>query len=134
MSNKFVVSTYRFHTKDKNKLLVIGHFLDDEIGNNELKIKLDKEEISFVAEEKKRVLGGKVANTGSPVTKDYFLWVSLPENWKTYSKLHIVNVCDGKTVGDIAYAVSRIKKDEKIIQKHIDQGSLDRGGFLISGW
>ena len=36
MKNKFIATTYRFHTKDKNKFLVIGWFRENTIGNNEL--------------------------------------------------------------------------------------------------
>ena len=62
MANKFIVSTYRFHTKEQNKLLVVGHFLEDMIGDNEIKVQLDKTEIPFDMEEKKRVLGGGVVD------------------------------------------------------------------------
>ena len=45
MKNKFIATTYRFHTKDKNKFLVIGWFRENTIGNNELRVCLDKKKI-----------------------------------------------------------------------------------------
>lgn len=134
MSNKFVVSTYRFHTKENNKLLVVGHFTEDEIGTNELSVQLDSKKVSFEIEEKKRILGGGVTKMGTPVTKDYFLWISLPEEWRTCRKLRIINALGDDKQENYDILVSKLHKNERILPKHIDQGSLDRGGFMITGW
>ena len=69
MKNKFIATTYRFHTKDKNKFLVIGWFRENTIGNNELRVCLDKKKIHFTMEEKDFVGGAVKALDGLKVTK-----------------------------------------------------------------
>ncbi len=64
MKNKFIVMTYRFHTKNENKFLVVGWFRENTIGNNELRVCLDKKNIHFSIEEKDFVGGAVKALDG----------------------------------------------------------------------
>ena len=50
MENQFNVTICRFHTKAKNKLLIIGWFNQNEIGGNQLLVCLDKKKLPFSME------------------------------------------------------------------------------------
>ena len=96
MKNKFIATTYRFHTKDKNKFLVIGWFRENTIGNNELRVCLDKKKIHFTMEEKDFVGGAVKALDGLKVTKQYFLWIDLPKGWEACRNLQVMNFYEGE--------------------------------------
>ena len=42
MKNRFVVTTCRFHTKEKNKLLIMGWFWENQVNDNRISIVLGK--------------------------------------------------------------------------------------------
>ena len=61
---------------------MIGWFRENTIGNNELRVCLDKKKIHFTMEEKDFVGGAVKALDGLKVTKQYFLWIDLPKDGK----------------------------------------------------
>ena len=50
MENKFFVTTCRFHTKVKNKLLIVGWFYQNGVRNNQLLVCLDRKKLPFTME------------------------------------------------------------------------------------
>ena len=81
MNNNFIVSSCRFHTKEKNKLLIVGYFDENLIGKNRIFVKLDQQDVTFEIEEKERMLANVTSATGKLISKDYFIWVTLPLNF-----------------------------------------------------
>ncbi len=134
MDNCFIVTGCRFHTKEKNKLLVIGHFEKNVIGENKLLVQLDQQEVPFVLEEKERLLANVTSSKKMIITKDYFLWIDLPENWRDAKKLRFINVCEEEKEIGLTISVSKLVQDEKKFAKHIDKGNVTDGGFVITGW
>ena len=131
MDNRFRVSTYRFHTLDSNKLLVIGFFETGDVGESRLIIKLDKQELSYTFEEIKRLEGGSFFRMRDDITKDYFVWIELPEHWKKARQLqiYVVNQSENKRV--FRLSVLKLKRVEKRFPKFIDTSSVREDGFTI---
>lgn len=134
MKNKFIVMTYRFHTKDKNKFLVIGWFRENTIGNNELRVCLDKKKIHFTMEEKDFVGGAVKALDGLKVTKQYFLWIDLPKGWEACRNLQIMNFYEGEGGPALEISTKRLQHLQGKMAKYIDGGNLLSTGFRVSGW
>jgi len=134
MDNRFRVSTYRFHTLESSKLLVTGFFETGDVGESRLIIKLDKQELSYTFEEIKRLEGGSVFRMRDDITKDYYVWIELPEHWKKARQLqiYVVNQSENKRVFRIS--VSKLKRVEKRFPKFIDTISVREDGFTIAGW
>lgn len=134
MENQFNVTICRFHTKAKNKLLIIGWFNQNEIGGNQLLVCLDKKKLPFSMEEIK--IGGTSLRTrkGVTVNRQYYLWVDLPRSWRDCKCLEVKNFYNG--VGNTAYSipVSTLKKYEFYVQKYIDSVEAEKDSFQISGW
>ena len=134
MTNKFKVSTLRFHTKEKNKLLVIGYFNENIIGENKLLVKLGHKELKCEIEAKERMLANTTSTTGKLITKDYYIWISLPEDWEKANKFQLWN-CD---VGDeqlvLDVSISKLIRLSRKVSKHVDKGNVIDGGFKINGW
>lgn len=134
MENKFFVTTCRFHTKVKNKLLIIGWFYQNGVRNNELLVCLDRKRIPFTME--KVDMGRSTIKTkdGILITKQYFLWIDLPRSWRECKRLEVKNFYHG--VGNTAFSVpvSNLKSIEGIMQRFIDSSVVDEDGFEISGW
>lgn len=134
MENKFFVTTCRFHTKLKNKLLIIGWFYYNGIKNNELLVCLDRKKLPFTME--KVDMGRSTLKTreGILITKQYFLWIDLPKSWRKCKRLEVKNFYHG--VGNTAFSVpvSNLKNIEGIMQRFIDSSAAGEEGFEISGW
>ena len=134
MKNKFIVMTYRFHTKDKNKFLVIGWFQENTIGSNELRVCLDKKKIHFTMEEKDFVGGAVKALDGLKVTKQYFLWIDLPKGWEACRNLQVMNFYEGEGGPALEISTKRLQHLQGKMAKYIDGGNLLSTGFRVSGW
>lgn len=134
MKNKFIVMTYRFHTKNENKFLVVGWFRENTIGNNELRVCLDKKNIHFSIEEKDFVGGAVKALDGLKVTKQYFLWIDLPKSWESCKKLQVMNFYEGEGRPTLEISTKRLKHLQGKMPKYIDGGNLLSTGFRVSGW
>lgn len=134
MKNKFIVMTYRFHTKDKNKFLVIGWFRENTIGSNELRVCLDKKKIHFTMEEEDFVGGAVKALDGLKVTKQYFLWIDLPKGWEACRNLQIMNFYEGEGGPALEISTKRLQHLQGKMAKYIDGGNLLSTGFRVSGW
>ena len=134
MENIFLVSVCRFHTKNSKKVVVIGNFSHNLIGDQKLIVTLDGEKLPCTIEEKELVSSQIQSDGGFPISKQYFLWISLPDSWKEkkHFKLIQVNGAEEKTVLDIP--VKRLEKYEKKLPKYVDKGTVEEEGFRISGW
>ncbi|MCI9439846.1 MAG: glycosyltransferase [Ruminococcus sp.] len=134
MENKFFVTTCRFHTKVKNKLLIVGWFYQNGVRNNQLLVCLDRKKLPFTME--KVDMGRSTLKTkdGILITKQYFLWIDLPKSWRECKKLEVKNFYHG--VGNTAFSVpvSNLKNIEGIMQRFIDSSVVEEDGFEISGW
>ena len=134
MENKFFVTTCRFHTIVRNKLLIIGWFYQNGIRENQLLVCLDRKKLPFTIE--KVDMGRSTLKTkdGILITKQYFLWIDLPKSWKECKRLEVKNFYHG--VGNTAFSVpvSNLKNIEGIMQRFIDSSAADEDGFEISGW
>ena len=82
MENKFLVSVCRFHTNDNQKVVVIGTFQKNLIGEQKLTAVMDKKKLPCRMEEREYFASTIRNADGMPITKQYFLWIDLPDNWK----------------------------------------------------
>lgn len=134
MNNNFIVSLCRFHTKEENKLLVVGYFDENVMGENKLSVSLDEAELSYEIEEKERMSSDSVSGTGTTITKDYFVWIDLPTEWRDGKKLRVFNVCEDNEQLALYVPVSQLLKTEKKFAKYVEQGIITNDGFVVSGW
>lgn len=134
MKNKFYVTACRFHTKEENKLLVTGWFHQNEIGENQLLVCMDKKKLRFSMEEAEVGRSAMKMKDGILITKEYLLWVDLPARWRECGRLEVKNFYQG--IGNTAFSatVAKLKRIEKKMPGHIDEGIAARDGFEISGW
>lgn len=134
MKNKFYVTACRFHTKTENKLLITGWFHQNTIGENQLLVCLDKKKLRFSIEETEVGRSTMKMKDGILITKQYFLWVDLPAVWRNCRCLEVKNFYQG--IGNTAYSVRvpKLKRFEKKMPEHIDEGTVGKDGFEISGW
>jgi GT2 family glycosyltransferase len=112
----------------ENKVLVCGFWKGTDRGAGALLVSLDYTPVKtdIKVQETVRTLG--------VYEKRYFLWITLPENYRTYKKLRIFER-DGVNLKE-AYAVET-KKIEKLKDKipmSVDEFVLDDRGISVSGW
>lgn len=134
MKNKFYVTACRFHTKTENKVLITGWFHQNTIGENQLLVCLDKKKLRFSIEETEVGRSTMKMKDGILITKQYLLWVDLPAKWRECRCLEVKNFYQG--IGNTAFSVSvpKLKRFEKKMPEHIDEGNVGKDGFEISGW
>lgn len=134
MKNRFYVTVCRFHTKAENKLLITGWFRENEIGENQLLVCLDRKKLHFTMEDFDLGKNTIKRRGGLVVTKQYHLWVDLPKSWRDCKCLEVKNFFHG--VGNTAYSVNipKLKRYEKKIPWHIDEAIAEQDGFWLSGW
>lgn len=134
MDNNFVILSYRFHTKEKDKLLVVGNFVNNLIGENKLSVRLDQQEIRCSLEERERTSANMTSSKGVLLTKDYWLCIDLPEKWRSAKKLQVFNREGQDEKRVVCISISKLLRLEKKFAKHIDKGTVEDDGFTISGW
>lgn len=134
MKNKFYVTICRFHTKAENKLLITGWFYQNEMGDNQLLVCLDKKRLPVTIEETELERKDIKKREEILITKQYYLWVSLPKKWRECKCLEVKNFYHG--VGNTAFSmpVSRLKEDKEKVKGYVDGGIIVEDGFQISGW
>ena len=104
MDHQFCILHCRAHMTAENKVLVCGFWKGTDRGAGALLVSLDYTPVKtdIKVQETVRTLG--------VYEKRYFLWITLPENYRTYKKLRIFER-DGVNLKE-AYAVET-KKIEK---------------------
>lgn len=128
MDHQFCILHCRAHMTAENKVLVCGFWKGTDRGSGDLLVSLDYTPVKtdIQVQETVRALG--------MYEKRYFLWITLPENYRTYKKLRIFER-DGVNLKE-AYAVET-KKIEKLKDKipmSVDEFVLDDRGISVSGW
>lgn len=128
MDHQFCVLHCRAHMTEENKVLVCGFWKGTDRGSGDLLVSLDYTPIKMDIQVQETV------RTLEMYEKRYFLWITLPENYRTYKKLRIFER-DGVNLKE-AYAIET-KKIEKLKDKipmSVDEFVLDDRGISVSGW
>lgn len=128
MDHQFCVLHCRMHMTEENKVLVCGFWKGTDRGSGDLLVSLDYTPVKtdIQVQETVRTLG--------MYEKRYFLWITLPGNYRAYKKLRIFER-DGANLKE-AYAIET-KKIEKLKDKipmSVDEFVLDDRGISVSGW
>lgn len=128
MDHRFCILHCRAHMTEENKVLVCGFWKGTDRGSGDLLVSLDYTPIKMDIQVQETV------RTLEMYEKRYFLWITLPENYRTYKKLRIFER-DGVNLKE-AYAIET-KKIEKLKDKipmSVDEFVLDDRGISVSGW
>lgn len=134
MNNNFIVTLCRFHTKEKNKILVAGYFDENLMGENKLSVQLDKKDILYKIETKERLAKDHISGTGTRITQDYFVWITLPIEWREGNQLRLFNYSKDNKQLAFEVPVEQLIKTEKKFAKYVEQGIVTNEGFVINGW
>ena len=130
--NKFFVSGYRFHVYNKRILLIKGEFRNNIQGDEKLFVALDNKKVQTRIEEHNLPI--PVTHDDHLITKQYYLWIKLPEDWKEKKKLHVVQYNSDEKKLIKAFSVRTLCKVYREIPHNIDQiRSIDQG-VRIKGW
>lgn len=132
IENMFFVSGCRFHVYDDNALLVIGNFKKNNKKNEKLFVCLDHSELSIEIEEHPLLV--PIAQEDILITKQYYLWVKLPADWKNKKKLSVVQVSGDQRKTVKNYSVKSLKKVLCKIPHNIDQFHKTEDGVKLKGW
>ena len=132
MLNKFFVSGYRFHVYNKRILLIKGEFRNNDKGNEKLFVTLDDKKVQVKVEEHELPI--PITQNDNLLTKQYYLWIKLPENWKEMKKLRIVQCGSGKKKIIRTFSIRTICKLYREIPHNIDQMRVIDQGIRIKGW
>lgn len=134
MKNSFYVTACRFHTKEKNKLLIIGYFANNVMEGSCPIIMLDEMELSYTSEERQwNPVFFKEIN-GKKITQEYFLWTQLPENWRDYKEIKVFNRFSARTELIIRIARETLLDCDERIAKNIDIARIEDDGWKLAGW
>lgn len=128
MDHQFCILHCRAHMTEENKVLVCGFWKGTDRGSGDLLVSLDYTPVKMDIQVQETV------RTLEMYEKRYFLWITLPENYRTYKKLRIFER-DGVNLKE-AYAIET-KKIEKLKDKipmSVDEFVLDDRGISVSGW
>lgn len=134
MKNTFVVSACRFHTKETNKVVIVGTFQKNLIGDNQLIVLLDKRKLTYTLEERDVPISHFKSIDGILITKQYFLWIDLPDTWKECKELQVVNRSKDEQKVAVTVSTEKLSRLEKKIPKYVDKGIVEDDGFRIQGW
>ena len=134
MENKFLVSACRFHTKNDQKIVVIGTFQKNLIGDQQVTATIDKKKLSCTLEEREYFASTIRNADGMPITKQYFLWIDLPENWCHYKRLKVVQFEGNESSCVMNVPIKKLFKLKRRLPKYVDNGYVEKDGVLINGW
>ena len=134
MENAFYIATCRFHVKEKDRLLITGYFLDNRPDGNRIEIRLDGKKLFYTTDGirlhplKFRKIRKRL------ITKQFFLWIHLPKDWREASRLEVLQSYRGKEELMKTFAVSELKNLEKWLANSIDKVNTEEKGFSVEGW
>ena len=134
MENAFYIAACRFHVKEKDRLLITGYFLDNRPDGNRIEIRLDGKKLFYTTDGirlhplKFRKIRKRL------ITKQFFLWIHLPKDWRETSRLEVLQSYRGKEELMKTFAVSELKNLEKWLANSIDKVNTEEKGFSVEGW
>ena len=134
MKNSFYVTACRFHTKEKNKLLIIGYFRNNVMEGNCPVIMLDDVELSYTSEERRLNPVFFKEIDGKQITQEYFLWTELPENWRDYKEIKVFNGFSHRKEFVIRIERELLLECDQRIAKNIDLAAKEADGWKVAGW
>ena len=134
MRNRFFVTSCRFHVNDKYQFLITGYFRENQIGKTNLIALIGKKRLPCRIEEYEFLNGSMRNSEGMPITKHYYLWVTLPESWREEKSLRIIEY--GETEKKQVYQISTDKIEKKLqdLPCAIDKTEIEQGCFWLRGW
>lgn len=68
------------------------------------------------------------------ITKQFFLWIHLPKDWREATRLEVLQSYRGKEELMKTFAVSELKNLEKWLANSIDKVNTEEKGFSVEGW
>lgn len=134
MENAFYIAACRFHVKEKDRLLITGYFLDNRPDGNRIEIRLDGKKLFYTTDGirlhplKFRKIRKRL------ITKQFFLWIHLPKDWRETSRLEVLQSYRGKEELMKTFAVSELRNLEKWLANSIDKVNTEEKGFSVEGW
>ena len=132
IKNVFYIKNCRFHLYDENVLFLCGSFRLDTMAGERLVATLDRQKLEIKVEE--HDLPFSLMQQKGTLTKQYYAWVQLPDDWQQGSRLRIVQYGkDGKRLAGM-YAVSRLKKMQMELAYKIEQVQMQDGQVIVKGW
>lgn len=135
MKNEFYVTTCRFHVLDRSKLLIQGWFQENKFGKNKLHVYMDKKELQYEIEQMTDIMDAHRAPNDTTEAKNrYYLWITLPLEWRNAEKLLLINECDEQKKTIFTLSKEKLIKLEQKMEQYIDGGAPGKDGFKIFGW
>lgn len=134
MENAFYIVACRFHVREKDRLLITGYFLENRPDGNRIEIRLDGKKLFYTTDGirlhplKFRKIRKRL------ITKQFFLWIHLPKDWREASRLEVLQSYRGKEELMKTFAVSELKNLEKWLANSIDKVNTEEKGFSVEGW
>lgn len=132
VKNLFYIKNYRFHIYNKNVLFMVGSFRQDTMSGERLFAVLDGKKLNLKVEEHELPLS--LMQQKGTLTKQYYVWVRLPDNWQQGSKLRIVqsDEKDKKLVKTIS--VSQLKTKCAELACKVENVQMRDNQVIIKGW
>lgn len=134
MDNRFAITKERFHVYDKNVFVVAGWFCENVAGDNMLYACLDKKRIPSRMEESMLPASEARIMDGCPINRQYFLWITLPENWEKAGSLKIINKCGEEAEVIVRIPVTKMKRIRRHIFENFEGSEYFPDGFRVRGW
>jgi len=134
MRNTFFVTSCRFHTHDSHQLVMIGYFRNNKNDGQRLEVFLDGRKIPCKAEELELLSGAMRNSEGMPITKQYFLWITLPDSWLGHQKVDVIQFNEDGKKKVYHISVKKIEKLKKELPCRIDKVKIEQGCFWLRGW
>lgn len=132
IENIFYVTGCRFHVHDKNVLFIAGTFRENNMFGEKIIVALDGKKLNMSIKEYEvnipRTLGQDL------LTKQYHLWVKLPENWKAGKTLCVIQSKGQEKSLIKKIPVKTLKKMSVEIPNSIDLITEKDGKIKIRGW
>lgn len=132
IENIFYVTGCRFHIYDKNMLFIAGTFRENNIYDQKIISKLDNQELDMSVKEHEvnvpHTLGKDL------LTKQYHLWVKLPNEWKKNKQLYIFQSNGNKDRVVKKLSVKTLERMSREIPNNVDLITETDGMFKIRGW
>lgn len=134
MKEIFQLMLYRLHTRDSNKLLVIGCFGNNEASGHEILFLMDGQILEHTMNEVslKPVQFGKIGET--LITKRYYLWVELPKDWEDCRQIKILHRYGEEEEEVKTIHIVELVKKSLEVPMYLDVIRVEKSGFYIEGW
>lgn len=131
----FILENLRFHIYEKNVIVFIGWYKDDNPDNRTLEMYLDDLPLEINYDNKKGIpVRQKYLQYHANVSEEINATVKLPDNWENAKELKLYRVNGTKKVLTMSFKTEWLLNRRNCVESYVETDQFMDGKLVLAGW